>query len=195
LRDEGYLVFTTINTKTISINSEIRFERVDFSVLDQSAQSIIFMNYEWATNVNPPSPIISISNADLFLNYVSNYIPSAKEIIGLATIGYDWELPFSAGISSVYSLTSDRAVDLARNTGASIQFDEISQTPFYTYTLIRDGNQIEHIVWFIDARSINALLDLAVKYQLHGIGVWNITIYNPQLWLIINSQYEIEKVQ
>ena len=42
-------------------------------------------------------------------------------------------------------------------------------------------------------RSINALLDLGVKYNLQGVSIWNITIYNPQLWLIINSQYEIMK--
>jgi spore germination protein len=153
------------------------------------------MSYEWATNINPPSPISSIHNIDLFLNRVSNYISPEKEIIGAVTMGYDWELPFSAGVTSVYALTMERAVDLARIAGAVIQFDEISQTPFFTYSVGSIDNQVSHIVWFIDARSINSLLGLVSKYSLGGLGVWNITIYNPQLWLIINSQYEIEKVE
>ena len=194
INEEGYLVFTTINTNITNVNQEVRFEKVDYSTLDQLAQNIIFMNYEWATNINPPSPISSIYNIDAFLNYVSEYIAPDKEIIGLATIGYDWELPFLAGLSSVYSLTLERAIDLARNGGAEIKFDEISQTPFFNYIITMNQNSIAHIVWFIDPRSVNALLDLAVKYNLHGISIWNITIYNPQLWLVINSQYDIVKL-
>lgn len=194
LKEEGYLVFVTINPQITNVDNEIRFERVDYSIFDQLANNIIFMNYEWATNINPPSPISSIYNIDVFLDYISKDIPTDKVIIGLATIGYDWELPFSAGLSNVYSLTLGRAIDLARSIGATIQFDEISQTPYFLYTINRNGIQIAHIVWFIDSRSINALLDLVLKYKLHGTGIWNITIYNPQLWLIVNSQFEIEKI-
>jgi spore germination protein len=131
---------------------------------------------------------------DIFLDYIKQFIPLDKVIIGMATIGYDWELPFSAGISSVNSLTLNRAINLALEVDAAIQFDEISQTPYYRYIFGSNGNQIAHIVWFIDARSINSLLDLVSKYALNGTGVWNITIFNPQLWLLINSQYIIEKL-
>jgi Predicted glycosyl hydrolase len=93
----------------------------------------------------------------------------------------------------VYSLTLDHAIDLARNVGATIKFDDISQTPYFTYETTINGFFAAHIVWFIDARSINALLELVIKYQLHGVGIWNITIYNSPLWLVINSQFDIEK--
>jgi spore germination protein len=194
LTQRGYMVFVTVNTNITGAGTEVSFERINYAILNQFSSNIIFMDYEWAININPPSPISSIHNIDAFLDYVNNYFSSEKEIIGMATIGYDWELPFSAGLTSVYSLTLERAVDLAYITDSVIQFDEISQTPFYTYVIERSGSNITHIVWFIDARSINALLDLVIKYQLRGIGIWNITVYNPQLWLVINSQYEIEKV-
>jgi spore germination protein len=115
--------------------------------------------------------------------------------IGLATIGYDWELPFIAGISSVHALTHASAVALARNEGAVIQFDEISQTPYFIYSNSNNPFPVDHIVWFIDARSIDALLRLVVEHDLKGTGIWNITVYNTQLWLIINSQFEIEKIE
>ncbi|BCN32671.1 LysM peptidoglycan-binding domain-containing protein [Anaeromicropila herbilytica] len=195
LKDEGYLVFVTINTNITNIDNQIYFERVDYTILGQLANNIIFMNYEWATNINPPSPISSIYNINAFLEYAGKLISLDRVIIGLATIGYDWELPYSAGLSRVYPLTLERAVDLARNKEVIIQFDEKSQTPFYKYMQESNGRTIEHIVWFIDARSINSLLDLVMKYKLHGIGIFNITIYNPQLWLVINSQFDIEKIK
>jgi len=191
LKEEGYLVFITINTK---ISNATDFEKVDYSFLDELADHIIFMNYEWATNINPPSPIISIYNINEFLDYVNEYTALDHVIIGIPTIGYDWELPFSAGLSSVYSLTPQRAVDLAGVEGVDIQFDEKSQTPYYKYSKKKYENMIEHIVWFIDARSMNAIMDLVMKYKLQGTSVFNSTIYNPQLWVVINSQFDIEKV-
>lgn len=195
LNEEGYQVFIIINPRISVVGNEIRYETTDYTVLDKIAQNIIFMDYQWAINNNPPSPISSISNIDVYLNHLLEYILPDNIIVGMATIGYDWELPFSAGISAVYSLTPQRAVDLARTVGAIIQFDEVSQTPFFQYSVNSNGNSVEHIVWFIDARSINALLGLVTKYHLLGTGIWNIMIYNPILWLLINSQYEIDKIR
>ncbi len=190
LNNENFKVFVTVNPNIKNYDNDVSFEWVDYSAFNEFAQNIIFMDYNWATNINPPSPITSIYNLNVFLDYINNFIPPEKIIIGIPTIGYDWELPFSVGFSSVYSLTSERAIDLARSFNATIQFDEKSQTPFFTYL----ERNTQHIVWFIDARSINSLLDLVITNNYNGSGIWNITIYNPQLWLVINSQYETEKI-
>ena len=191
LNKEGYEVFVTINPNFIEINNQINFEKIDYSLINHISQNIIFMSYEWAANPNPPSPISSINNLELFLDYILKFIPSEKIIIGMASIGYDWELPYVPGISSVNSVSYDKFTEFAYNYEAEIKFDEISQTPYFNF---RDSESIEHIVWFIDAKSIDAILNLVSSYNLKGISVWNITVYNPQLWLIINSQYEIEKI-
>jgi spore germination protein len=191
LNSEGYEVFVTVNPNITEFNNQIEFEKIDYSIINRIAQNIIFMSYEWAVNPNPPSPISSITNLEQFLDYILKFIPSDKIIIGMATIGYDWELPYVPGISSVNSVSFERFIEFANNYEAEIKFDEISQTPYFNF---RDTESIEHIVWFIDARSINAILNLVSSYNLKGISIWNITIYNPQLWLIINSQFEIEKM-
>lgn len=193
LSQEGYLVLVTVNPNITNIGNEVQFPQIDYTLLYNAAHDIIFMTYEWAKTVKPPAPISSIYNVDLFLAYISQSISTEKVILGLATIGYDWELPFYVDVSSVRSLTLESAISLARDEGVEIQFDEVSQTPYYRYIMNEETNEVAHIVWFIDARSINALLDLGVKYNVQGVSIWNITIYNPQLWLIINSQYEIIK--
>lgn len=190
LTEEGYQVFLTANPNLTTIGDEVIFERVDYSGLSNLAQNIIFMSYEWAERYITPSPISSYHQTDTFLSYVLNNIPAEKVIIGVATIGYDWELPYVPRITNVYSLSFGRAVELSRNVGATINYDELSQTPYFRYTA---GDNVEHIVWYIDSSSINATLNLVSKYGLGGISVWNITIFNPQLWLIIASQFEIEK--
>ena len=195
LKEEGFQVFVTINPNISVIDDELVFQRVDYTNLGIIADSITLMNYEWARNLNPPSPISSINQIELYLEYLGSAIVPYMLSIGLATIGYDWELPFIAGISSVHALTHASAVALARNEGAVIQFDEISQTPYFIYSNSNNPFPVDHIVWFIDARSIDALLRLVVEHDLKGTGIWNITVYNTQLWLIINSQFEIEKIE
>ncbi len=190
LNEEGYEVFVTINPNISQINNDISFQRIDYSPINLLAENIIFMNYEWSNNINIPSPISSIYRTELFLNFILNYIPPEKIIIGIATLGYDWELPYVSGISNIYSISYNNAINLAQNYGATIQFDIVSQTPYFNYTANAYEN---HIVWFMDARSINATLDLISKYGLAGISIWNLAIFNPQLMLIVNAQYDIVK--
>lgn len=190
LNAEGYQVFLTVNPNLFTRGDEVVFERVDYSVLAGLAQNILIMSYEWASRNITPSPISSYHQTDVFLKYITDQIPADKVIIGVATIGYDWELPYASRITNVYSLSFGRTVDLARSVEAAINFDELSQTPYFSY---RSGDDIEHIVWFINSSSIYATLDLVSKYGLGGIGVWNTNIFNPQLWLLIATQYEIEK--
>ncbi|MDF2510250.1 MAG: hypothetical protein K0S04_116 [Herbinix sp.] len=194
LNQAGFYVFVTIAPEISVLNNQIELARVNYSIINQIAHNIIFMSYEWATNLNPPSPITSIANISYFINYINTIIPPSKVIIGIPTVGYDWQLPFVPGISETRLLTYTSAINLANAVDAVIQFDDVSQTPFYTYYDVRENASIQHIVWFIDARSINALLDLASENNLLGSGIWNIMNYNTQLWLLINSQYEIIKV-
>ncbi len=101
----------------------------------------------------------------------------------------DWTLPHVPGQSVAQSIGNVAAVEQAVNRGASIAFDETAQSPFYNY--YRD--RVEHEVWFEDARSIESKLALAHEFHLHGVSVWNIMRYFPQLWLVLNDQYIIQK--
>jgi spore germination protein len=47
------------------------------------------------------------------------------------------------------------------------------------------------VVWFEDARSVLAKLNLVSEFNLAGISVWNIMRFFPALWLMVNNLYEI----
>ncbi|MDF2539100.1 MAG: hypothetical protein K0S76_2121 [Herbinix sp.] len=194
LRTEGYLVFVTINPNISNVNNEIIFEKVDYSILNDYVDSVIFLQFIWGTNKKPPAPISSIVNLKALMDYIVTLLPPEKIILGKPISSYDWELPFDEGRDRASSLTHNSALSLAFDIGAVIQFDDISQTPYFTYNQYVFGSPVQHIVWTIDARSIYALILLVNEYNLQGIGVWNIMIYDPQLWLILNSQYEIRKL-
>jgi spore germination protein len=194
LGKEGYIVFVTINPNIKNTDTEISYEKIDYSIISPLVNGIIFLQFIWGINSEPPAPISSIANLRALVDYVVSLMSPDKVIIGKPIVGYDWELPYLPGKTTAHALTVNSALSMAYDAGAKIQFDEISQTPYFRYIQFSFGTPIEHIVWFIDARSINALFLLISEYGLNGTGIWNIMVYVPQLWLIINSQYEIVKI-
>ncbi len=82
---------------------------------------------------------------------------------------------------------------IARN--AAIEYDETAQSPFYTYFDRPEtySDAVEHMVWFENARSSDAMLKLVSEYGVDGSGVWNIMKFFPALWLVMNQLYKIRK--
>ncbi|QHQ59593.1 LysM peptidoglycan-binding domain-containing protein [Anaerocolumna sedimenticola] len=194
LSKEGYLLFVTVNPNIKLGETEIKSEIVNYSVISQPVNNITFLNLIWGTNDGPPVPVISVNTAKQFLDFIIPGVSQDRIDIGLPIIGYDWTLPYIAGQTEANALTINAAITLADDTGAVIQYDDTSETPFFLYNQYNNDLQTMHITRFIDARTINSLLDLITAYGLNGIGVWNIMIFYDQLWLMINTQYEIEKL-
>jgi spore germination protein len=194
LHSEGYLFFATFNLNISNDNGEVIFEKVDYSGINQVVDALIFIQLNWSINLGPPAPVSSIYNLRTFVDYVINYVSPNKTLLGKPIISYDWTLPYVPERTFANSLTLESTLRLAYYVGASILFDETSQTPFFEYTRYSLSRPEEHIVWSIDARSIEAILELVSEYDLGGTGIWSIMVFIPQLWLLINSQYEIIKV-
>ncbi|SFR92226.1 glycosyl hydrolase family 18 protein [Anaeromicropila populeti] len=125
------------------------------------------------------------------LDYAVTAIPPEKIFMGMPNYAYDWTLPFVRGTSAAQSLGNVAAVDLARQYNTTIQYDDVSQAPYFYYT---DSNEAQHVVWFDDARSILAKLTTASEYNLHGVSYWNIMKFFPQNWLVANQIFSIRKV-
>lgn len=194
IREEGYLYFATINPSLEKEDNEASLEKIDYSGISDNVNGIIFLKYVWGTNYGPPSPVSSIHNIRITLDYAVTMLPRDKITIGTPIISYDWQLPYIPGESGANSLTIDSALQLAAETSSVIEFDEPSQTPFFKYDLISVGPPFHHIVWSFDARSVDAWALTVKEYSLYGMGFWNVMIFYQQMWLVINSQYEIIKM-
>ncbi len=114
-------------------------------------------------------------------------IPPEKIDLGMANYGYDWPLPFVRGVTEARAIGHNEAVMIAYANNAQIQFDELSQSPYFNY--VRDG--IEHVVWFEDVRSIQTKFDLLKEFNLAGLGYWQLMRYFRPNWLLLNSQFNI----
>lgn len=146
------------------------------------------MGYEWGYRYGPPLAVAPISSVRRVIDYAISRIPAEKILLGISNYGYDWTLPYISGFSDAPSVSPLEAVNLARRYGSDIMFDEEAASPYFFYT-DEDGN--EHEVWFEDARSFEAKIELIKEYDLAGGFIWELSRENPQGYVTINGKIEI----
>jgi len=191
LHQEGYYVFLTLNPGLAYNGNEVTFEKINYADFSEVSDGILFLSYDWGSIDRPPLQYSIITTSSL-LDYIVSQVPLDKIRIGLPTFGYDWQLPYVPGQSSANALNFDSVLELASQMNAVIKYDEDSLSAFFEYVDI--SNQ-QHIVWFKDARSIDSSLKILQSYGIEGIGIWNIMYYFSQMWLVINTQYQIVKIE
>ena len=139
--------------------------------------------------IAPPLAVAPLNNVRAVVEYALSRISKDKLFLGIPTYGYNWTLPYQRGNPGAPSLSPVEAVNLARRYGAEIQYDTLAQSPWFRYT---DEEGRLHEVWFEDARSIQAKLNLANELGLLGVGYWNSMREFPQNWIVLNQEYQIE---
>jgi spore germination protein len=191
LNEEGMTVLTALAPKTSADQPGLLYEAHDYPAIGAASDRVLLMTYEWGYTYGPAMAVAPINRVREVLDYAVTEIPRDKIYMGIPNYGYDFTLPYVQGVSKADSLSNVEAVQLAADVGAQIQYDEESQSPFFIYY---DNQGKQHQVWFEDARSIQAKLDLFSEYGFEGVGYWNVMRYFPQNWLVVSSLYDIAKV-
>ena len=191
LNQEGFEVFITLTPHTIGYKIGVAYDKAYFAELAEAANYVVLITYLWQRGTMEDMSLTTADFYQKYLDFALTQIPSEKIYIGLTPIAYDWGLPYVSGVSQGNSLTNSAAINLANQLGSPIEFDQITQTPYFYY----NSSGAEHFVWFKDSRSVLSILNLIEKYKLAGIAVWNIMYYNSPTWLTINSNWNIIRYQ
>jgi spore germination protein len=131
-----------------------------------------------------------LNNVRLVLQYGISVIDKNKILMGIPNYAYDWPLPFVRRQTAAESISNVEAIKRAAQHNVTIEFDETAQAPFYYYTTEQG---ISHVVWFDDARSMNAKFRLIPEYGLRGAGIWQIMNFFPQGYAIISLLFTVDK--
>lgn len=131
--------------------------------------------------------VAPINKVRQIVQYAVTEIPVSKISLGIPNYGYDWALPYIRGTTLAQSIGYHEALSRAYENGVPIQFDETSQSPFFEYRV----NNVDHVVWFEDVRSIQAKIRLAQEFGLLGLGYWNLMRPFLPNWLLLNAMTHI----
>ncbi|MCQ2456999.1 MAG: glycosyl hydrolase family 18 protein [Clostridia bacterium] len=193
---EDYPVFVSLAPKYRADQPGLLYEGHDYPALGAAADYVLLMTYEWGYAFGPPLAVSPLSEVRRVVGYGLSEIPGEKIQLGVPNYGYDWALPYVRGESRARSLSNVEAVELARRVHAEIQFDERAASPFFTYYDRPNtfSDAVRHVVWFENARSVEAMLRLVREFSLNGASVWNVMRYFPALWLVLNALYDIRRL-
>ncbi len=189
LAAQGRFLWAALAPKTDTRQRGLLYEGHDYAAVSAAVDGVLLMTYEWGYTYGPPMAVAPLPNVRAVLDYAVTEIPAEKIFLGVPNYGYDWPLPFIQGQTRAQSISNQRAIELAVQYGVPIQYNETAQSPFFHYT---DAGGADHEVWFEDARSMEAKLRLIAEYGFRGAGFWNLMRPFSQVWLVLDSLYEIE---
>ncbi|MCQ6282102.1 LysM peptidoglycan-binding domain-containing protein [Bacillus sp. EB600] len=185
----GYSVSTAVAPKLTREQKGLLYEAHDYKAHGEIVDFVVLMTYEWGYSGGPPMAVAPISEVRKVIEYALTEMPNRKIMMGMPLYGYDWTLPFVKGTWAP-TLSPQAAVQLAIRKGVAIQYDEKSQSPFFNYV---DEQGKEHVVWFEDARSVQAKYDLVKEKNLRGVSYWVLGNPFPQNWFVLADNFRIQK--
>jgi spore germination protein YaaH len=151
----------------------VRNRAQDLVSLGKSADQVRVMAYDLHWPTSEPGPVASAPWVAEVLAYARRVVPAGRLMLGLPCYGYDW----AGGVGRPVSWTE--AQRLSQIPGAVRRWDDASATTHLTYT---DAGGVAHDVWFEDARSLSAKLELARQGGVDGVFLWLYGPEDPSVW-------------
>lgn len=190
LHDEGYFVSTALAPKISEDQKGLLYEAHDYAAHGKLADFVVLMTYEWGWRGGQPRAISPINEIEKVLDYAVTAIPKNKILMGFQIYARDWKIPHAEG-QEAETLSVEEAMNRAYKNWAQIQYDFVSQSPYFRYT-DEEGNA--HEVWFEDARSAQAKFDAVKEYDLRGLSYWVLGYPFKQNWELLKNNFDIKKI-
>jgi spore germination protein len=190
LHPAGYFVSSSLAPKVSADQKGLLYEAHDYPAHGRILDFVVLMTYEWGYRLGPPRAISPIDQIRRVLDYAVTVIPRSKIFMGFQLYARDWLLPHVQG-QEAETFDMQEAIRRGIQHGVTVQYDQTAASPFFRYT---DNTGNMHELWFEDARSAAAKLDLIKIYELRGVSYWVLGYPFVQNWVLLQNTYRIRKV-
>ena len=166
-------------------------EDYDFEELNKYNDHIILMAYDQYSDAQSgPGPISAQKWIEEALDNAAKKIDSKKIIIGLAGYGRDWSVDTNGKVLKddegkliePEAITYSQALDKARLSNATVNFDNDNFNLHYSYSQQNDSNVTQHNVWFTGAVSSYNIMRFVDEYGAAGTALWVLGKEDRRLW-------------
>lgn len=150
-------------------------------------QFIVMLYNEHGWPGSGPGPVVSSGWMNRVTGYTITKMPAEKVVAAISVFGFDFNLTTGQNTYVTYEM----AAELAERYNQSITFDQDTLTPMFSYT---DEQGNAHEVWFENAQSLIAKLNLAWQQGISGVAFWRLGMEDPAVWPQIASDIVIRKI-
>jgi spore germination protein YaaH len=182
LHAHGKTLSVTLFAKATDAGYDQRNVAQDYAAIGKVADEVRLMGYDYHWATSDPGPIAPVNWIQDVLRYAVGVIPPSKIILGVPMYGYDWVDGTGTPVAWL------QAFRLATQYHATIRFDSASQTPYFSYT---DAKGQYHQVWFENAASATAKLDVARNSAIGGVYLWLYGYEDTNVWPALHQAFPV----
>jgi len=161
------------------------YDGYDYRTIGQFADKIILMAHDYNAKsltesemaggivMTPLAPIDEVYYAlSAITNAETGVQDKSKVMLQINFATAQWKMKDGAVMNQKpFTPTYDALLERI-NAGAEVLFDEKSQSPYAKFTNNEDGTA--NIVWFENKESVQAKIDLAGIFGVHGVSIWRL---------------------
>ncbi len=158
-------------------NTRVSTGFYDDRALVAAADSVFVLAWGAHWQGSAPGPIAPLAAASATAAYLASLPNSSRFVLGAPMYGLDWP----AGGGPAHAATAYQyanVVALAHAVHAHVARDPASGELTFSYT---DAAGVAHVVWYMDATSVTALMRIARAHGL-GTGVWRLGLEDQRMW-------------
>jgi len=196
---EGYQLSIAVVHRTEETGGPNRYHKwmmedwrggYDLKALAEIGDFISVMTYSQHTRRTPPGPSASLPWVEANIKYFLKFMPPEKLSLGIPTGGMRWYTSQEDHIkpelarSWATGLSHTWAIALLERHNAPVHWSDEHQVSYGFYD---NGGTFEWI-FFEDARSFSAKLDLLNRYKLRGFSVWVLGSEDPKVWDVLREK-------
>jgi len=178
LHANGKLLTVNVYAKTSEPGTWSGPQAQDWWAIGQVADQVRIMTYEYHWSTSGAGPISPVDWVGDVLAFARTTIPAQKIMQGVPLYGYDWV--GQSGVDVVW----EQAMALVRQYGATVQWDAASASPWFEYL----AKRTRHTVWFENASSVDAKLQVNAAYDAGGVSFWRLGGQDPEVWSTLRNR-------
>ncbi len=153
----------------------------DYAALANYDDYMLIMAYDFHSAGGSAGAVAPIGWIEDVLAYAKSRFPASRTLLGIGMYGYNWD---TIAKSTATAVRYDQALTYLSKPGATSGYDAKDQAPWIKYT---DDQQHQHEIWYENAQSFNAKIQLMLDDQVAGFGMWRLGQEDPGIWNVINT--------
>lgn len=179
----------------VTVDVSPKNEDYDYHFLSIYSDYIILMAYDQFSNSTPAGPISAQKWIEAQVDWLDDKVAISKLILGVAGYGRDWVS--GADENRVEDMTYAQVIDLAKISGALIDFDNDTYNLHFTYTEKEtdSSSQVNHSIWFTDAATAFNILRYSDDIPSAGTALWHLGGEDPRIWSFYGRNLNTEALK
>lgn len=178
LRAEGKLLTSAVYAKQSEPGAHTHAMAQDYAAIGEACDQVRVMAYDYRWEDSDPGPVAPRRWVEDVVAWSVSQVPRSKLRLGIVLLGYDW-VAGAHGETVTYAQATRRA----DKYDAAVLDHDSGTAPHFTYA---DERGRHHHVWFEDALSSAAKLELVEQYDLGGAFFWRLGGEDPRTWELID---------